>query len=56
MELDELRQMSAADLEAAGIGADMIRISVGLEDFADIADDLDRALRASQKAVLKAAE
>ena len=50
------QQMSATDLEAAGVGEDMIRISVGLEDFADIADDLDRALRASQKAVLKAAE
>ncbi len=50
------QQMSAADLQAAGIGEDMIRLSIGLEDFADIADDLDRALRASQKSALKAAE
>ncbi|HYL50104.1 MAG TPA: O-acetylhomoserine aminocarboxypropyltransferase [Stellaceae bacterium] len=50
------QQMSAADLKAAGVGEDMIRLSVGLEDFADIADDLSRALRASQKAVPKAAE
>jgi O-acetylhomoserine (thiol)-lyase len=50
------QQMSAADLKAAGVGEDMIRLSVGLEDFADIADDLSRALCASQKAVPKAAE
>ncbi|MDE1931506.1 MAG: PLP-dependent transferase, partial [Alphaproteobacteria bacterium] len=50
------QQMSAADLKAAGIGADMIRLSIGLEDFADLADDLGRALRASQKAAPKAAE
>jgi O-acetylhomoserine (thiol)-lyase len=50
------QQMSAADLNAAGIGEDMIRLSIGLEDFTDIADDLERALRASQKPTLKAAE
>ena len=50
------QQMSAADLQAAGIGEDMIRLSIGLEDFADLADDLGRALRASQKAAPKAAE
>ncbi len=41
--------MSAADLEAAGIGEDLIRLSVGLEDPADITDDLSRALKASQR-------
>ncbi|MGH6974515.1 MAG: O-acetylhomoserine aminocarboxypropyltransferase [Stellaceae bacterium] len=50
------QQMSAADLKAVGIGEDMIRLSIGLEDFADLADDLGRALRASQKAAPKAAE
>ncbi|MDE2230249.1 MAG: O-acetylhomoserine aminocarboxypropyltransferase [Alphaproteobacteria bacterium] len=50
------QQMGAVDLKAAGIGEDMIRVSVGLEDFEDIADDLDRALRTSQKPALKAAE
>ena len=50
------QQMSAADLKAAGIGEDMIRLSVGLEDFADLADDLGRALRASQKAASRAAD
>ncbi len=43
------RQMDAAALAAAGVGEDMIRISVGLEDPADILADLDQALRASQK-------
>ena len=43
------QQLGAADLEAAGIGEDLIRLSVGLEDPADIIDDLARALRASQK-------
>ena len=42
-------QMDAAHLEAAGIGEDMIRLSVGLEDPRDIIDDLARALKASQK-------
>ena len=50
------QQMSAADLKVAGVGEDMIRLSVGLEDFADLADDLGRALSASQKAASKAAE
>ncbi|MCP5025456.1 MAG: bifunctional O-acetylhomoserine aminocarboxypropyltransferase/cysteine synthase, partial [Actinomycetia bacterium] len=43
------QQMSGPDLEAAGIGEDLIRLSVGLEDVADITDDLGRALRASQR-------
>ena len=42
--------MSDADLQAAGIGAEMIRISVGLENIEDILFDLDQALRASQSA------
>ncbi len=50
------QQMSAADLEAAGVGEDMIRLSVGLEDCDDITEDLGRALHASQKAALRAAE
>jgi len=43
-------QVGAEALAAAGVGEDMIRLSVGLEDPADIIDDLDRALRRSQKA------
>ena len=43
------QQMSAADLEAAGVGENLIRLSVGLEDSEDICRDLDQALRASQR-------
>jgi len=43
------QQMSAADLEAAGIGEGMIRLSVGIEDADDIIGDLKQALRRSQK-------
>lgn len=44
------QQMDAAQLEAAGVGEDMIRLSVGLEDPDDIIDDLRQAIRAAQKA------
>ncbi|MDP6213681.1 MAG: O-acetylhomoserine aminocarboxypropyltransferase [Acidimicrobiales bacterium] len=43
------QQMSADDLEAAGVGENLIRLSVGLEDSDDICRDLDQALRASQR-------
>ena len=43
------QQLSAEDLVAAGVGEDLIRLSVGLEDAGDIIFDLARALRASQK-------
>ncbi len=43
------QQMTAAQLKAAGVGEDMIRLSVGLEDADDIIADLRQALRASQK-------
>jgi O-acetylhomoserine (thiol)-lyase len=33
-----------AERERAGVGDDMIRISVGIEDIEDILWDLDRAL------------
>ncbi len=44
------QQMDRAQLDAAGVGEDMIRLSVGLEDPADIIADLRQALRASQRA------
>ena len=43
------QQLSAEALTAAGVGEDLIRLSVGLEDPEDIIADLSRALRASQK-------
>ncbi len=44
------QQVPPADREAMGIGTDMIRISVGIETVADIVDDLDQALKASEQA------
>ncbi|GAB3848482.1 O-acetylhomoserine aminocarboxypropyltransferase/cysteine synthase family protein [Nesterenkonia populi] len=41
------QQLSAEQLEAAGIPDDLIRISVGLEDVDDIIWDLDQALEAA---------
>jgi O-acetylhomoserine (thiol)-lyase len=43
------QQMDAAALKVAGIGEEMVRLSIGLEDCADIIDDLTAALRASAK-------
>jgi O-acetylhomoserine (thiol)-lyase len=42
------QQMSATQLAAAGIGEDMVRLSVGLEAATDIILDLNQALRAAQ--------
>jgi O-acetylhomoserine (thiol)-lyase len=42
-------QQTPAERQAAGIGDDYIRLSVGLEDLEDICGDLDQALRASQQ-------
>ena len=38
------QQMTDEELETAGVGPDMIRLSVGLEDVEDIIWDLDQAL------------
>jgi O-acetylhomoserine (thiol)-lyase len=43
-------QLGEEQLVAVGLRDDMVRLSVGLEDPGDIVADLDRALRASQKA------
>jgi O-acetylhomoserine (thiol)-lyase len=43
------QQMDSAQLSEAGIGEDMVRLSVGIEAAADIIADLAQALRASQK-------
>jgi O-acetylhomoserine (thiol)-lyase len=42
--------MDVAQLEAAGIGEELVRRSIGIESAADIIDDLGQALRISQKA------
>src|SRR2546430_1288289 len=43
------QQMDAAQLKAAGVGEELVRLSVGIETVSDIIDDLGQALRASQK-------
>lgn len=40
------RQMSEEELKAAGISADMVRFSCGLEDAEDLIRDIDQALNA----------
>ena len=37
------QQLSHADQESAGVGQDLIRLSVGLEDISDLTADLERA-------------
>ncbi|MCC6948724.1 MAG: O-acetylhomoserine aminocarboxypropyltransferase [Bradyrhizobiaceae bacterium] len=44
------QQMSAVQLKEAGLGEELVRISVGIEAAGDIIDDLAQALRASQRA------
>ena len=44
------QQMDAAALEAAGVGEDMVRLSIGLEDPQDLIADLERGLRAAARA------
>jgi len=41
------RQLSAQELESAGVTPDMIRLCVGIEDIEDIIEDLEQALAAS---------
>jgi O-acetylhomoserine (thiol)-lyase len=43
-------QMNVEELKAAGVGEDLVRLSIGLEAADDIIQDLSQALRASQKA------
>jgi O-acetylhomoserine (thiol)-lyase len=40
------RQLSAAELEKAGVPEDAVRLSIGIEDIKDILSDLDAALAA----------
>ncbi len=43
------QQMSDAELEQAGVGPDMIRLSIGLEDPSDLIADLENGFRALEK-------
>jgi O-acetylhomoserine (thiol)-lyase len=44
-------RMDDAALKTAGIAAGTVRLSIGLEDSADLIDDLSRALKDAQRAV-----
>jgi O-acetylhomoserine (thiol)-lyase len=50
------QQLSDEELEAAGIGPDMIRLSVGLEDVEDLIWDLELGLAAARKVAEASAE
>ncbi|SOZ39376.1 O-acetylhomoserine aminocarboxypropyltransferase/cysteine synthase family protein [Cupriavidus neocaledonicus] len=41
------RQLNAAELQAAGVSEDMVRLSIGIEHIDDLIEDLDRALAAA---------
>jgi O-acetylhomoserine (thiol)-lyase len=41
------RQLSAKELESAGVSEDMVRLSVGIEHVDDLVADLDQALAAA---------
>jgi O-acetylhomoserine (thiol)-lyase len=43
------QQLTAEEQKATGVTDDYVRLSVGIEDFEDIKDDLDQALRAATK-------
>lgn len=42
------RQLNDEELKAAGVSADMVRLSIGIEHIDDLISDLDQALKASQ--------
>lgn len=43
------QQLNAEELRAVGVGEELIRLSVGLEDATDLIGDLARALKVSQR-------
>ena len=45
--------MDGASLKAAGIGEELVRLSVGMEDADDLIADLDQALKAAARALQK---
>jgi len=44
------QRLSVEDREALGLDDGMVRLSIGLEDPADVQDDLDQAFAAAAKA------
>ena len=43
------QQLTPEEQKETGVTDDYVRLSVGIEDFEDIRDDLDQALRAATK-------
>jgi O-acetylhomoserine (thiol)-lyase len=43
------QQLTAEEQKTTGVTDDYVRLSIGIEDFEDIKDDLDQALRAATK-------
>ena len=43
------QQLTAEEQKATGVTEDFLRLSIGIEDFEDIIEDLDQALKASAK-------
>ena len=39
------KKLNDAELEAAGVAPDLVRLSCGLENVDDLIEDLDRALK-----------
>ncbi len=50
------RQLSEEALAAAGVGPDLVRVSVGIEDVEDILYDLDQGLAAAERAARSEAQ
>src|SRR3989304_83903 len=44
------QQLTDDELRTVGIGPELVRVSIGIEDLEDIVWDLEQALAASQKA------
>ena len=43
------QQLTAAEQEATGVTQDYVRLSIGIEDYEDIKEDLDQALQVATK-------
>ena len=48
-QIQPIRRQVAVKLIKAGVGEELVRLSIGLEDAQDLLDDLGQALAASQK-------
>jgi O-acetylhomoserine (thiol)-lyase len=44
------QQLSAEEQAASGVSEDLVRLSIGIEDCADILADLEQALKAADPA------